>query len=261
MDVRIAQLRLITDDEIRAVLRLLDELQPAFPREVADIRIQHDPGERERREAEANAERATAAEDGPRLSPRRIARVLSLVPRITADSRKVGQFFRDPGVYSYWGVGVEKAFGKKAMKTLAAAGEDPEAYFTDLNWIRIISRIIAGGQTVAGSLAKLRTMEQPDAWMNPYDRPGKAAKRAEGFASGMAWVADIQRRISPDAEQSVRRLLPEIQRVARESAEMHDRRPVSPEEAAQSEVLRAEALEKLQRGEPLDLERPENDPG
>ncbi|HEU0302146.1 MAG TPA: hypothetical protein VFR37_22005 [Longimicrobium sp.] len=257
LEVHAAQLRLITDDEVRAVLACLDELEAAFRMEVAQIRMRHVPGERERREAEADAGRAADAEDGPRLSPRRIARVLSLVPAIAADSRRVAAFFRDPGVYSYWGVGVEKAFGKKAMKTLAKHGEDPEAFFTDLNWIRIISRIIAGGGTVAASLAKLKTMEQPDAWTNPYERPGKAARQAAAFASGMSEVAAIQRKISREAEEAVRRLLPEIQRVARETAGT----PAPSETPAHVRELRARALDALRRGEPLDPEPPRDPPG
>lgn len=261
MHIRVVQLRLITDEEAGAVLQLLDELQPAFPHEVAAVRVRHVPGERARREAEADAERATDAADGPRLSPRRVARVLSLVPRIAAGSRKVADFFRDPGVYSYWGVGVEKAFGRKVMKTLAAAGEDPQAYFDDLNWIRIISRIIANGQTVAGSLARLKTMERPESWINPYERPGRAAKRAEGFASGMTEIAAIQRRISREAEEAVRRLLPEIERVARETAGAPGpRRAPSPGQAARVEELRADALDRLRKGLPLELERPRADP-
>jgi hypothetical protein len=218
MDMRIAQLRLITDEEVGAVLACLDELEPAFPLQVPEVRVRHVPGERERREAEADAERASGdAEDAPRLTPERIRQVLAVVPQI-ADSQKVRDFVGGSPPYAYLGMDVEKAFGKQVMKRLAGLGENPEAFYADLGWIRIISRIVSKGGTVAESLARLKMLEQPEAWRNPYERPGKAAKRAAGFASGMGQLADLHRKISRQAEDAVRQCLPEIERVFGEAA-------------------------------------------
>lgn len=226
VEVRMAQLRLITNDEVQAVLTCLDELEPAFPLQVPEVRMRHVPGERERREAEAEAERSTNPDDpdGPRLTPERIDRVLALLPRIS-DAPQVHAFFASPGVYAFWDADVKKAFGKQVAKTLAAEGEDPQAFLTDLNWIRLISELLSNGGSVAASLARLKAMEQPQAWQNPFDRPGRAAKRAAGFASGMGHLADIHRKITHQAEDAVRQRLPEIERVLREAGDLrHARR-------------------------------------
>lgn len=217
MDMRIAQLRLVTDEEVGAVLACLDELEPAFPLQVPEVRMRHVPGARERLQAEADAERASDAEDGPRLTPERIRQVLAVVPRI-ADSQKVRDFVGSSLPYAYLGVDVQKAFGKQVMKRLAGLGEDPEAFYADLGWIRFISRILSRGGTVAESLARLKMLEQPQAWHNPYGSPGKAAKRAATFASGMGVAADMHRKISHQAEDAVRQCLPEIERVFGEVA-------------------------------------------
>lgn len=216
-EAKIRKLRSYDEAEVAAVLGMLDELEAVFPSEVARIRIRHVPGHRERLEAEVNAARAPAGSLG--LTEARVRAVIGLVRELAPESKKVQMYLREPGIYWYWDLPVEKVFGPRVAGRIAKRGDDPQRFFEDLNWIRVISANIGRGETIAFRLAEGRIEEDPRAWKSPYRRNQAAEqRRSEARAEGAREVHEILARIDPEAEAAVHALLPEVQRVFREAA-------------------------------------------
>jgi len=207
----VAQLRAIPQSELDAVFACLDEIEPLHPHDVARIRLRHDPEVRERSLREAAALRV-GDPSRPPLTDERIRAVLEVVRRLLPGAGKLRAVWASGGTYDGYGKSAVQLVGAAVVKKIAAAGADPEALVRDLWWTQLITRLI-GGRGMDEALAELRLEQSPAAWLSPYDRPGRAKKRAEFFASAMSFPFEMHCRITRDEEESVGRLLGEIRSI------------------------------------------------
>jgi|GEM_PF-5591807 len=211
---RIAELRAIPQSEVDAVLACLDEIEKLYPREVERIRFRHDPEVRERRLGAAAALR-TGDPTRPPLTGGRVRRVAEVLRQLLPLPQKAQVMFENTDVLT--GKPAVELLGASVVKKLAKLGEDPEAYARDAWWTRHIAMLLSRGESVDEKLAELQQLVDPTAWLNPYDAPARSKRRAGAWAAAMSGPYEILRRITPDEEDAVRRLLPELMPVFEEA--------------------------------------------
>jgi hypothetical protein len=205
---RIAELRAITQEEIDAVFACLDEIEKVYPREADRIRMRHDAAYRERHLQEA-AELRAGDPSRPELTEARVRRVIDVLVQCPSAPRKVQAFFEarfpdDPAAAA-------KALGAAIPKAAAKVGEDPDAFVRDLWWTEYIAALVARHPSLDQRLSELKALTDPAAWLNPHQAPGRAKRVSQAWAGAMTGQYETMRRIGPDEEEDVRRLLPEIQ--------------------------------------------------